>query len=79
MGRNRSFEKERNVFFRKSSRREKSCGKGGERLALSDFEAPQGMWKDPGIFPRTFLKDHFPQGSFSFPRKMWRNLVTAWS
>ena len=59
--------------------REKSCGKGGERLALSDFEAPQGMWKDPGIFPRTFLKDHFPQGSFSFPRKMWRNLVTAWS
>ena len=28
---------------------------------------------------RTFLKDHFPQGSFSFPRKMWRNLVTAWS
>ena len=48
------FEKERNVFFRKSDRREKSCGKGGERLALSDFEAPQGMWKDPGIFPRTF-------------------------
>ena len=31
------------------------------------------------IFPRTFLKDHFQQGSFSFPRKMWRNLVTAWS
>ena len=52
---------------------------GKKAVEKSDFEAPQGMWKDPGIFPRTFLKDHFPQGSFSFPRKMWRNLVTAWS
>ena len=73
------LKKKEMYFLEKAAVGKKSCGKGGERLALSDFEAPQGMWKDPGIFPRTFLKDHFPQGSFSFPRKMWRNLVTAWS
>ena len=71
------LKKKEMYFLEKAAVGKKAVEKAGKGLRGRILR--QGMWKDPGIFPRTFLKDHFPQGSFSFPRKMWRNLVTAWS
>ena len=48
------LKKKEMYFLEKAAVGKKAVEKAGKGVALSDFEAPQGMWKDPGIFPRTF-------------------------
>jgi len=64
------LKKKEMYFLEKAAVGKKAVEKAGKGLRCRILRLHRG-W--------TFLKDHFPQGSFSFPRKMWRNLVTAWS
>ena len=73
------LKKKEMYFLEKAAVGKKAVEKAGKGLRCRILRLHRGCGRIRGFFHGLFLKDHFPQGSFSFPRKMWRNLVTAWS